>query len=98
MMKMSMERRAEIQMSMSDPTERKKLLRAYGVLQNTPINELLREGKLHIHRTHSGREVFIYFSSAELGIVLSQKEDELLVEDIFNRHSPLSPLNLAMAA
>ncbi len=98
MMKMGLEGRAEIQMRTADATEHKKLLRAFSVLQHTPVNELLREGKLHIHRTSAGREVYIYFSSAELGVVLSKRDDEWLVEDIFNRESPRNILNMAVAA
>ncbi len=98
MMKMNLASRVETQLRFSDPPERKKLLAAFTVLQHTPISELLRDNKLHIHRTRAGREVYIYFSSVELGIVLSIQDQEWLVEDIFNRHSRLNPLNMALAA
>jgi hypothetical protein len=58
---MNLTSRAETQLRFSARFERKKLLAALTVLQHTPINELLRENKLHIHHTRADPEVYIYF-------------------------------------
>jgi hypothetical protein len=81
-MKVEMERRAEIALRSVDPSEQEQINRAVAALAAADREALFANPNLRRLGSPSGEELYVYRGSPRLRLILSIDDDKCTIEDI----------------